>query len=218
MQDDNPYAPPRADSIARADVSSPGIDGYTPLGWRTTAAAFAVCLDVGFNVILRVIGPSRDDGILELFLTLGSAVLVLMWIYQAAKNLPALGRYGMEHSPGWCVGVFFIPIASLWYPFQGMREIWKASDPAYPQGSWPTAPVTPTLGLWWGTYLASSVTGVIAAVARSGPAAATLGIGLVSEGIRGVAAGALIVLMRGVASRQASIAAGEPSSPEASPP
>jgi hypothetical protein len=204
VQDDNPYAPPRADTIARTKLGASAIDGYTPLGWRTTAAAFAVCLDVGFNIILRVIGPSNDDAILELFLTLASAVFVLMWIYRAAKNLRPLGRYGMEHTPGWCVGVFFIPIASLWYPFLGMREIWKASDPAYPQGSWPVAPVTPMLGTWWGTYLASSLAGIIAAVAHQVPA-----IGIGSETIRGMAAVALIALMRGVAARQASIAAGE---------
>jgi hypothetical protein len=205
MQDDNPYAPPRTDALARTDSGRSAIDGYTPLAWRTTAAAVAVCLDVGFNIILRVIGSASEEAILELLLTLGSALFVLTWIYRAAKNLPALGRYGMEHTPGWCVGVFFVPIASLWWPFEGMREIWKASDPAYPQGSWPAAPVTPMLGVWWGMYLASSAAGIVAAVAQHVPA-----IGIGSETIRGMAAVALVVLMRGIASRQASIAAGEP--------
>ena len=51
---------------------------------------------------------------------------------------------------------------------------------------------------------ASSLAGIIAAVAHQVPA-----IGIGSETIRGMAAVALIALMRGVAARQASIAVGE---------
>lgn len=30
-------------------------------------------------------------------------------------------------TPGWAVGFYFIPIALIWKPFQGMSQIWSAT-------------------------------------------------------------------------------------------
>ena len=68
-------------------------------------------------------------GLGALVLNLLAAVAFCVWIHRAASNLPALGRYGMKFTPGWCVGWFFIPFANLVKPFQAVKELWRASHP-----------------------------------------------------------------------------------------
>lgn len=85
-------------------------------------------------------------------------VVFSCWIVRANRNARALGAVGMTFTPGWSVGWFFVPIASLWKPFQAMREIWKASaDPI----NWSAAPTDPLLGWWWAGFVASSLLGQV---------------------------------------------------------
>jgi hypothetical protein len=85
-----------------------------------------------------------------------TAVTFGRWIYCANKNARALGAVGMQFSPGWSVGWYFIPILSLWKPYQAMKEIWQASSALeYWQGS----AAAPILGWWWFAYVVSAILG-----------------------------------------------------------
>ena len=84
-----------------------------------------------------------------------AAVLILTWVYRVNRNAHALSD-AMEVSPGWNVGWFFVPIANLWKPFQGVRQAWQVShEPDDPYG----VAVPGVLRLWWGLWLASSMLG-----------------------------------------------------------
>ena len=99
------------------------------------------------------------SGLLYLIVYISTAVLFLMWVHRAYKNLQPLGAPRVESTPGWAVGYFFIPIVNLFYPYRIMRELWRKSDPevqdpdhylALPQS-------TPAiLPLWWAAWLVSS--------------------------------------------------------------
>jgi hypothetical protein len=78
-------------------------------------------------------------------------VIFLVWVHRAASNLRALGRTGMTMSPGWCVGSFFVPIASLFVPYKGVAEIATCSDPRESG----VAPAS-VLG-WWLLFIGSNV-------------------------------------------------------------
>lgn len=71
------------------------------------------------------------------------------WIIAAGKNLIA-ADFGdrLKFTPGSRVGWFFVPIANLWKPYQGMRELWNAShdDPGDD-----TNP--PLVTYWWALWL-----------------------------------------------------------------
>lgn len=100
--------------------------------------------------------------ILALFVFLATAVVFLLWIHRAHKNLAALGASQLDYSPGWAVGGFFVPFLNLIRPFQVMREIWKASDPDVDfqnASSWQYSASSPLIGLWWGTWILSGVLG-----------------------------------------------------------
>jgi len=84
---------------------------------------------------------------------LGTVVVFAIWIYRAGYNVRQLGATGMQFSPGWAVGWYFIPILNLWKPYLAMKEIWKAS--AAP-ARWLEYPGGPILPLWWGFFLLSN--------------------------------------------------------------
>ena len=78
-----------------------------------------------------------------------AGVLVLRWIFVTNRNAHGWSDH-LSITPGWNVGWFFIPVASLFKPFTGVRETWQASvDPAAPAA----VPVPGVMRLWWGLWL-----------------------------------------------------------------
>lgn len=83
-----------------------------------------------------------------------SGVLILRWIYRANQNARALGAEGMTFTPGWSAGWYFVPVFTLWKPYQAMKEIWKASvNPT----DWKNVEPGGVLGLWWATWIISNM-------------------------------------------------------------
>ena len=60
-----------------------------------------------------------------------SAIVFLIWLNRAHKNLQFLKPDLLEFTSGWAVGWWFIPFATLWKPFQVVREVWAESDPDF---------------------------------------------------------------------------------------
>lgn len=85
-----------------------------------------------------------------------SGILILKWIYQANQNARQLGAKDMAFSPGWSIGFYFIPIVSLWKPYQAMKEIWQASQNP---SNWSAEKVSSILGIWWFFWIANSIAG-----------------------------------------------------------
>jgi hypothetical protein len=98
-------------------------------------------------------------GIAQFVAYIVTGIVFLVWIYRANRNARALGAQGMQFTPGWSVGWYFVPIMSLWKPFQAMREIWQAS--AEP-GNWRAVQTPPLLGWWWALYLGNQILSQIA--------------------------------------------------------
>jgi hypothetical protein len=81
----------------------------------------------------------------------------LRWVYRANANAHRLNA-GLEMSPGWNVGWFFVPIATWWKPYQGVRAVWEVS--ANPQE--PTSVERPeVMAKWWTFWLLTNITATI---------------------------------------------------------
>lgn len=109
---------------------------------------------------------SRQAAIGGIYLVLFiiTAILFLMWIHRAHRNLPSLGAKGLQYSPRWAVGGFFVPFLNLVRPFQVTTEIWKASDSTTDIAdsvAWRSAPTSPIIISWWVLFLVSGVLGQI---------------------------------------------------------
>jgi hypothetical protein len=89
-------------------------------------------------------------GAAQFALYLVTAVVFLTWVHRANRNARALGAKDMRFTPAWAVGWYFVPIMSLWRPFQAMREIWQAS---VQPGNWQSVPTPPLVGWWWALFL-----------------------------------------------------------------
>ncbi|MEK0336566.1 MAG: DUF4328 domain-containing protein [Nitrosopumilus sp.] len=95
-------------------------------------------------------------GLLYLVAFVVTGIAFLKWIYRANSNCRGFDAQGMEFTPGWSIGWYFIPIANLWKPYQAMKEIWKVSkNPS----NWQNETGSPLLGWWWALWLLSGFFG-----------------------------------------------------------
>ncbi len=125
------------------------------------------------------------------FVTLaGSCIAVGMWIHKAHANLEAADFPALEFSPGWSVGWFFVPIASLFKPFQAMRELWNASHGAIGDYS---DPAPGFFWVWWLCWIFSGIGGQVETVTMLDVASMALTV---------VSAGALLVIVNTVTRQQ----------------
>lgn len=78
----------------------------------------------------------------------------LMWQYRVRKNADYIGTTDLRFSPGWVVGWWFIPIMSLFRPYQVMKELWQSNyHNGYEQGESQNLEVSWLIGWWWGLFL-----------------------------------------------------------------
>lgn len=92
---------------------------------------------------------------------LAIAVLLIIWMWRAAKDLEALGRFGPSLGAGWAIGGWFVPLASLVLPCIVAVDLWKGSDATIPGGNadWKRARTSPLVGLWWAAWVGANLLG-----------------------------------------------------------
>jgi len=98
----------------------------------------------------------RLIGIIYMVVFIVSGFLILMWIHRANYNARELGAENMKFTPGWSIGYYFIPILTLWKPYQAMKEIWKASKTP---SDWEASGASSILPIWWTLWLVSGFLG-----------------------------------------------------------
>ncbi len=99
-------------------------------------------------------------------------VLFLMWVHRTNRNAQTLST-GMEVRPGWAVGWFFIPFASLYKPFQGLDQTWRVSiDPT----RWRGLDTPSLLRWWWGFHLTSNIAGSLSNIVGKGEGSVVLAL------------------------------------------
>lgn len=130
-------------------------------------------------------------------------VVLIVFLYRASKNTELWDRRPPRWAAGWTIGGWFIPLASFVIPFLTVREIWdRTPDPQGRRAAW-----GPVWG-WWVTWV---VPNLLFVAARNG-GDATRDEFIRSDTLRsvgsvalGVAAVFLIVVVRRLDQRQASL-------------
>lgn len=91
---------------------------------------------------------------LTAYLTCG--LTYCFWFYRVCRNAVSLGAL-LKFTPGRAVGNWFIPIVSLWQPYQTVRELWDFNFFASPSAR--EAALAPLLlRVWWACWLGTLVT------------------------------------------------------------
>jgi hypothetical protein len=187
----NPYAPPAAaiDVAAIPAQAAGGFKSATPLANAIMIIMAVEVLgqlaDMGnalltISVMHRVVGGeevARDTlvaidnraqalSVLELLTLVAAAVAYCLFMPRANRNASSFGAL-LKNTPGWAAGWFFVPFASLWKPYEAMKEIWQASDPD-PAKPAAFAAVPSLLPWWWGMFLVHNIGGWIFAQLSKG--------------------------------------------------
>lgn len=118
------------------------------------------------GIVTETEADSNDQRVMIIALLRGlvflaTAVTFGMWTYRMSSNAHALTT-GLDVSPGWAVGYYFIPFLNLYRPYQAIKEVWQAceADPQLRDGTrWKVAEVPALLPLWWGAWLLSGFAG-----------------------------------------------------------
>jgi len=97
-------------------------------------------------------------GIIYLINFIISGFLILKWIHRANFNSHQLGAENMEFTASWSIGYFFIPIMTLFKPYQAMKEIWQTS---HNPKEWNMIEVSKLLPAWWTIWLINNFLGQI---------------------------------------------------------
>ncbi|MEZ4268845.1 MAG: DUF4328 domain-containing protein [Myxococcota bacterium] len=111
-------------------------------------------------------------GIAHFVVMLCTYVVVGRFLYRTSQRLHAVAGASMEFTPGWTIGWFFVPVASLFKPYEAVREMWQVSAPPA-EGRLPSATDVPAaFRWWWGLWLVDSVFSI--AVLRSSADSTTI--------------------------------------------
>lgn len=97
-------------------------------------------------------------------------IVSCLWLWRARANAEVLSASPHKRSRGWVWAGWLVPVVSLWFPYQVVRDVWRATETRWTQA---------LLGWWWAAWLldgamtqvGSSLTPV-AGQAAEGPASA----------------------------------------------
>jgi len=97
-------------------------------------------------------------GIIQFSLFIITGIVFLRWIYFSNSNSRSLGASGMQFTPGWTIGYYFVPYLNFYKPYGAMKEIWKTSkDPK----NWEMIKTPSLFPQWWTLWLISGFLGNI---------------------------------------------------------
>jgi hypothetical protein len=83
-------------------------------------------------------------------------ILFFVWVYRASFNVRQLGAEGLQFSPAWSVGWYFVPVGNLWKPYQSMHEIFRASENPTDWANQPQS-TRPIVAGWWILWILSGI-------------------------------------------------------------
>ncbi|WP_213979993.1 DUF4328 domain-containing protein [Sphingomonas sp. dw_22] len=112
----------------------------------------ALAFPEGYAANVTPIANQLDVG--TVIFGLLTIVVFCRWIYVAGRNLVEAGYDDLEFTPASRIWWFLVPVACLFKPFQGMRELWNAShgETHYAEGS-------ALVATWWALWLLAGFVG-----------------------------------------------------------
>jgi hypothetical protein len=133
-----------------------------------------------------------------------SGIVFLCWVYKARSSLRYLQVTGLQNTPGWCVGSFFIPVVNLYAPCLAIQEIWRASTPEVQPDrplAWAAKSGARRIWSWW---ICGVLSGLLPlALKWMRPGLTELMVTLAIAHVLGIVSGvALILTILGISRRQ----------------
>jgi hypothetical protein len=97
-------------------------------------------------------------GLLQFLTYVTAAVVFIVWLHRAYKNVDAVAPEERRYKTGWAIGGWFVPFLNLWRPKQIVNDVWRAgAQPSDVEGREPGG----LLLTWWLLWIATGVAGQI---------------------------------------------------------
>lgn len=81
---------------------------------------------------------------------LGAFVVTCLWLWRARKNVELLSPTSRHaRSRGWVWGGWLVPVVSLWFPFQVVRDVLRVRSHHPSFGT--------RVGWWWGLFISATL-------------------------------------------------------------
>lgn len=92
-----------------------------------------------------------------------AAVVFIVWLWRARHNAEALSDGLHIRARGWAIGGWFVPIVAWWFPYQVVRDVYRASDPTTQtvSGELRLARGGSLVGWWWACWIVAYVVGAV---------------------------------------------------------
>ncbi|MGH3861823.1 DUF4328 domain-containing protein [Actinokineospora sp.] len=132
--------------------------------------------DATFEDALAARDLTIEYGATYFFVLAAAAIAFLLWLYRARANADLLCDAPHRHSKPWVGGSWFCPVVNLWFPYQVMSDVWKASKPDVPWRleSLRQVPGSAVLRVWWACWVGSFVIGRVSALVNDQQTSPTL--------------------------------------------
>lgn len=137
--------------LFRLDRLTKALSWLLPISGSTMA--LALIGDGPFEGIARLPSIMGPFTVVALVIMIVTMAMCCMWFYRANANLRAAG-IPLKHGPTMAWLWPFVPIASLFKPFDVMREIWSGSMGQSP-GHTVKAPLL--MAQWWGAWIVATL-------------------------------------------------------------
>jgi len=124
--------------------------------------SFIISMENGLyydNTLMMQKAEAHDlrESIIALFFIVINIVCIisfLRWTYKSSQISHLSGAKDLKFSPGWSVGWFFIPIATLWKPYQAFKQIYQVSIQVV---DWKNVSIPSEARWWWGLFILTSI-------------------------------------------------------------
>ncbi|AXB45931.1 DUF4328 domain-containing protein [Amycolatopsis albispora] len=137
-------------------------------------------------------------------ITLLAALAFILWCWRARLNAEALSPARHRLTRGWVIGGWFCPVVQLWFPYQVVSDIEKASRP----DATADLRANPLIGRWWVMLVVSLlldqyVTQVVLRTVSAETLREAAGLTTVASGLQLIAAVMALVILRRITAAQA---------------
>lgn len=82
-----------------------------------------------------------------------AGIAFLVWQWRARVNCDGLSPAPRRRSRGWVIASWFVPVVSLWFPYQDVSDVWKISDPETRERPGSEIRGVRVLAWWWACWL-----------------------------------------------------------------
>jgi Domain of unknown function (DUF4328) len=129
---------------------------------------FAAAVLIGIAAVVNAATAWSDRTDVAIAATIAlivAGLAFLMWLWQARQNAEILSRAPHRRSRVWLTLSWLIPVVNLWFPYQIVADIYRASRPDNPRdlADLRTVPGSPLLPVWWILWLVGNILAIVVA-------------------------------------------------------